>query len=101
MKNFEFIDAVGMKKAYKGFINEKGSDMESIFNNLHNYIKDTFHARKESGVSDGELKGKMNIIINLIKFTDLKEDVICKVIGIDDSNENWVRFVKETGEKLK
>lgn len=105
MENFDFINAVELRKAYKDFIKDNGSDIENIFNNLHNFIKDSFYngfqAGKESGIFEGELKSKMNIIINLIKFTNLNENEICKVMEIKDANENWVRFIKETRGQLR
>lgn len=105
MENFDFIDAVEIKKAYKTFIDGNGRDIENIFDNLNNFIKDAFHngfrAGKESGAFEGQLKAKMNIVINLIKLTNLNENEICKFIEIDEANENWIRFIKDTRGKLR
>lgn len=43
----------------------------------------------------------MKLVINLIKFTDLDDDTICRIIEKEVTNKNWVGFIRETRENLK
>lgn len=101
----ELINSVEKNRTYKAFIKENRKSIESISNDFHNLIKNAFNngfvAGKESGIFNGELKAKMKLVINLIKFTDLDDNTICKIIEKRVDNENWTRFIKETREKLK
>lgn len=44
---------------------------------------------------DGELKGKMKVIINLIKFTEVYDNAIFKVVEIEEDDDQWIWFAKE------
>ena len=106
IENFnEFMDAVDVKNAYRNFIDKNSDHMEAIFTNLHNYINNTFHhgfaAGKEKGILDGELKAKMKVIINLIKFTEMDDRIIFKIAEIKEDDDRWIRVVKETRQKMK
>ncbi len=101
----ELINSVETNRTYKVFIKENGNSIENILNDFHNSIKNAFNsgfkAGNESGEFNGELKAKMKLVISLIKFTDLDDDVICKIVEKEVTNAKWTEFIKETREKLK
>lgn len=43
----------------------------------------------------------MKVIINLIKFTEMDDRIICKIAEIKEEDDRWIRFVKETRQKMK
>lgn len=67
------------------------------------YFKDFFYAGwkkgRENGIEDGRIKLRLEMAISMIKYTDLDDMTILKIL--DRENEkSWADFLKRTRDKL-
>lgn len=99
----DFIKAIDTKNDYEKFIEENGDEIDDVVNDVYGCFKDSFYKGwkkgRENGIEDGRLKIRLEVSINIVKYTDLDDGTILKIL--DKENEkHWIDFLKETRGKL-
>ncbi len=99
----DFIKAIDTKNDYEEFIEENGDEIDEVVNDVYSCFKDSFYKGwkkgRENGIKDGGLKIRLEVVINIVKYTDLEDRTILKIL--DKENEkHWIDFLKETRGKL-
>jgi hypothetical protein len=96
------MDETDRRRAYKDFINKNSMEIEITFNNLNKCVKDAFDfgfaEGKESNRINEKVKLRISVIENLIKYTQLDDLMISKIVEVTE--ERWIKLIKEKREKI-
>lgn len=99
----DFIKTIDVKNDYEEFVEENEDEIDGVVNSVYSRFKDFFYAGwkrgRENGVEDGRIKLRLEMAISMIKYTDLDDVTILKIL--DRENEkSWDDFLKRTRDKL-
>jgi hypothetical protein len=100
----DFIKAIDIKNSYEEFIEDSGDEIDDVVNDLYSCFKDSFYEGwrkgRENGEQNGMLKLRLEIAINMIKYSNLDDDTILEILGKKYNEKHWIDFLKKTREEM-